>query len=413
MTEDDSGFIRPWDWCRDIVAFDPEHPWRARIPAYDPLFYVVDQHRLSWIYPNHTSPRKTVMRLESGTFVIHQPIVASARSVVTPIFQFAAQLATKMSWSGDFPNQVPDLTDLDGEWKTENEVLRRLWSLRRPVLDVLGFIAHLLIQYDTVRNWEESSIFKGQNESWLLQFFKNHLFSGQYYRGMMIDSSKLHELWNTNNRLCKAIFSPIMCIPPKHPFPLAILLNFHSDDLAFTTFFGFTDIRTEVGAIGSVSNFLLKSVGDSQGQRVRDNKTNAGLVRKLKSVTYTSQIDAFNVRLFFLDKPKREPYARPSIYDSGSEDSQDESDTSIVDLDEIKEYMSRPEDLRFFLLFDRGERQRIDEPVVKKRPSRIGKRKFKRPGAAQRDQAPPQSQPLNVSHLIAQSIPPLTPTPPS
>jgi hypothetical protein len=399
-TENDNGLIQPWDWCVDIVSFDPEHPWRARIPVHDSRSYAVDQRRISWIFPNHASPRKTVMGLESGAFGIHPPIVASARSVVSPLFQFAAQLAAKMSWRGDFPNQVPDLTDLDGEWKTENEVLRRLWSLRRPVLDVLGFIAHLLVQYDMVRSWEESSIFNSKNGSWLRQFLKNHLFSGQRHRGMVVDSSRLHDLWTTNNRLCKAIFSPVMCTPPKHPFPLAILLNFNGDDLAFTTFFGFTDIRTEIGAIGSVSNFLLKSVEDSKGHPIRNNKTVSRLVRKLKSVTYTSQIDAFNVRLFFLDKPKREPYTGPGFYDPGFE-SWDESEASSVDLDETQKHMGAPEDLGFFLLFDHGERGRIDEPVVKTHPSQSRKRKFKRSEAArERDQAPPQRRSTDVSYLV-------------
>jgi hypothetical protein len=143
-SHDCTGALKPWDWCRDVVPFDPAAPWRAYIPAFDQRAYSYAP-LCSWIFPNHATSTRNV-QCNTSSWSVHPDIVKHFEILVPSLFHFASSLAVSCLWNGPPPPKAPDFSALQTHFLTPEEVNFHLWTYRRPILDALGFIGYLFLQ---------------------------------------------------------------------------------------------------------------------------------------------------------------------------------------------------------------------------------------------------------------------------
>lgn len=371
---DPAGHFVPWDWCQDVVSFDERAPWRGYIPAFDPRGYTHDPV-WSWVFPNHAySPSN--LRSSGNSYYVHPHIVTQLKSPIIPwLFQFAQALGAKCGWEGPSPPKMPDIHDIDHEWGSSHEAFACLWAKRRSILDVLGFIANLFIHVyiANLREWSSSSLF-AQFDPLIKEFVGNHIF-GPRFRGTLIQMGSFHSVYSEASPQCWKWLLSLLHPSPKMPLPLAILRDYFGDDSKYRKLFDFSGIHPKPGTIGPMYNFVLRSIGDSKGHRTLNSNSVRRVHTRLKHVVYSSEVDEFNVRLFFLDKPWVEPRVSsgPKIPCEPSSSDDDDDDPDYADFDNLPTFCNTEQNVRldYYLSFDNGQKANIDVPITKKQRPQI------------------------------------------
>jgi hypothetical protein len=303
---DCSGVLKPWDWCRDVVTFDPDAPWRAWIPSFDPRPY---SHGplCSWLFPNHATSKRNVQG-SSSSWAIHSSII-SHFEVLPSLFHCASALGVSCAWTGPLPPKAPDLTALGQQYRTWEEVNNNLWTYRRPILDVLSFIAYLLLQYYILqsKDWESCHLL-GDYPPSLRYFLKLHLFDGQKrFRGVILDMKRFYPFYRSHRDICRPFLELIDdCVP--WPIPLAILHNSRGQDEDYDTAFDPKRLKSCPVSLPEGSVYVVERTGDRTGHVPTTPRFIAALEKSFHSILCESEIDGYNARIFCLDQPITEGF---------------------------------------------------------------------------------------------------------
>jgi hypothetical protein len=382
---DETGTLKPWDWCRDVMVFDPDAPWRGYIPSYHSSPYRPPSSAApvwSWLFSNHALAKPNIETTPSGSFCINSSIVQDMRSVLPSLFSFASEFRLRSGWDGPPPPITPDLQHLGLQLTSRAQAQAHLWDYRRFILDVLGFIAYLFIHLYSCkgRDWTAASIF--QSFPQIKDFLGNHLFGGQRFRGVIIDMEKFYMICRNDAKVRESIIRLIR-VNPVAPIPLAILHNYEGMDRQYLAAFDFRSIPSTLGRIADMSTFVAMSTFEVVGYLPKSKPAMKRYLHDYQSVDYQSQIDTLNTRLIFLDKPRW-----------GSEPAKLEPEEFE------KDFHTGKISLNYLLAFDSGER---DSLKIAERPSR--RVRVEKP-------LPPHPQPAPLSDTFSmQSIhatPPLS-----
>jgi hypothetical protein len=308
---DCTGVFKPWDWCRDVVAFDPDAPWRAWIPSFDPRPY---SHGpvYSWLFPNHAASKWNVQGSLSS-WAIHPSIIAHCE-LVPSLFHYASALATSCAWTGPLPPKNPDLTALGRHYRTLQDANNHLWTYRRAVLDVLSFIAYLLLQYYILRSkdWVSCKLLHNYPPS-LRYFLKLHLFDGQKrFRGVILDMDRFYPFFHSNQDICRP-FLELMDEWTPWPIPLAILHNYQGHDEHYNTIFDPERLKSCPASLPEGGVYVVARTGDRTGYVPTTPRVVAALEKSFHSIRCESEIDGYNARIFCLDQPITERYCENLI----------------------------------------------------------------------------------------------------
>ena len=340
------GDIHPWDWCRDILYFDPSQPWLAFIPTSNPAKYENSARRQSWLFPSSSHVQSNFRSSSRGGYTASLDIIEHATAWLPRIKRLADVLAESHQWSHALP-AIPDARMLAQRLETPDQVLAHLWSFRRPALSLLGFI------HCSLSNWSIRTGVPAQNcpalqEPDLLDFVRDHLFSGQDFRGVLVDVEQFGHYYQRDSGSCEPILQ-LLTSRPNSPIPLVIHHPPPCDVITVPRLHAVFTSRTLKLRLGKQSAYMMKNRASRSGFRILNKKITARARAHHKSMTLQSELDGVNLVLFFFEELLQ---ANQYSHSTHLEESDDED---CPDLPELE-----PED---FCGFQPGKLQHLPDAI--------------------------------------------------
>ncbi|KAF9780931.1 hypothetical protein BJ322DRAFT_1112317 [Thelephora terrestris] len=339
------GEVRPWDWCHDAMYFDPTLPWLAFIPTWDPARYENSANKQSWIFPDRSDDPASFRPSSRGGFTASLGIIEHAGNWLPRIKSLADELKRRHGFPHSLPD-IPDVNKLALRRDTSDEVLANLWTFRRPILSLLGYIHYYLTdQYLSVgRSARDCPAL--QNED-VLKFICNHLFTGQGFRGVLIETKRFCEQWERDPRSCEPI---LRLFNPKLSSPIPLVVH-QPPSCGFVQVPQLNEIfsqKVSKASLGGQTAYMMKDCAARSGF-ICNSKIKARAQAHYHSVTLQSELDGVNLILFFFDKPL-----------TNEDEDEDEDDSYLADLEAADFGDFQPQKLRriydALFFFDSGKK---------------------------------------------------------
>jgi hypothetical protein len=337
------GDIRPWDWCRDILYFDPTQPWLAFIPTFDPADYQNSAQKQSWIFPNHSNDPGNYRASSRGGYTASVGLIEHATTWLPKIKRLAEDLAQAHRWPHPLPD-IPNTKMLALRLESSDGVLAHLWGFRRPSLSLLGFIHYFLSNHYIAAELPVRNCPVFQDKG-LHDFVCNHLFTGQSFRGVLIETERFCQHYESNPVPCEPI---LQLLDPKlkSPIPLVIHRPQSCSMVRVPQLNAVFSLRTLQARLGKQTSYMMKECSARNGIHIDNSKIAARARAYYHYAILQSEMDGVNLILFFFDKPLR-PVRNSSS--TGFEEGDEDEDEDVSDLPELEPadfHYFRPEKLR-------------------------------------------------------------------
>ena len=293
------GDIRPWDWCCDAMYFDPTYPWLAFIPTLDRENYESSAKKQSWIFPSNSKNPGNFRRSSRGGYTASMGIIDHAPIWLFRIKRLADDLAQVHRWPHPLPD-IPNTETLAHRQETSDQVQALLWIFRRPLLSLLGFIHYFLSHHYLCRQQPARHCPALQDEV-LFDFVHNHLFNGQSYRGVLIDTEQFCKQCEANPASCEPI---LQLLDPKvnSPIPLVVHQPSPYREVGISRLNAVLSFRALKSRLGSQKSYMMRDSASRSGVLISNSKIAARARAHYHSVTLQSELDGVNLILFFFDQ---------------------------------------------------------------------------------------------------------------
>jgi len=296
FTTNQRGDISPWDWCRDVMYFNPTQPWLAFVPVSDPAKYENSARRQSWLFPSSSHDKNNFRSSSRGGYTASLGVIEHATAWLPRIKRLAEDLAESRGWPHPLPD-IPDVRMLAQRLEIPDLVLAHLWSFRRPALSLLGFI-HCSLSDRYLCHGLPVRDCPALRESGLLNFIMDHLFGGQHFRGVLVDIGQFGQYHKRDPGSCEPI---LRLLGGRSPIPLVIHHPPSCDAITVPLLrevFTFGSLKPR---LGKQSAYMMKDRASREGFRL-NKKTTARARAYHKSVTLQSELDGINIILFFFEE---------------------------------------------------------------------------------------------------------------
>ena len=201
---------------------------------------------------------------------------------------------------------------------TPDQVLAHLWSFRRPALSLLGFIHYSLSSRYLCTGMEMQNC-PALQEPDLLDFVRNHLLSGQDFRGVLVDVEQFGQHYQHDPDSCEPILQ-LLGPRPNSPIPLVFHHPLSCDAITVPRLRAVFTFRTLKLRLGKQSAFMMKNRGSSHGFRILNKKITARARAHHKSVTLQSELDGINIVLFIFEERLQANQQSHSIHPEEDDD---------------------------------------------------------------------------------------------
>lgn len=333
------GNLLPWDWCCDVLYYDPTQPWLAFIPISDAADYENSARKQSWIYPSHSNNQDNVRPSSRGGYTASLGIIEHAATWLPRIKLVVDDLAQVYPWPHSLPN-IPDTKMLALRLDTPDQVLAHLWDFRRPLLSLLGFIHYFISSQYLCAGRSVRDCPALQNQE-IFTFVRDHIFTGQSYRGALIETERFHKQFKSDPESCEPI---LQLLEPQvnSPIPLVIHHPPPFNTVRIPRLNNVLSLPTLKAQLGKQTAYMMKECTARSGIHISNNKVVARARAHRYGVTLQSELDGVNLILFFFDK---QPNGQtPSV--RLNEEDMDEDDSDLLELEPADFHDFDPQKLR-------------------------------------------------------------------
>lgn len=320
------GDIHPWDWCQDVSYFDPTKPWLAFIPTSDPAAYQNSSRKQSWIFPQHSNNQDNFRVSSRGGFTLCLDIIKHATTWLPRIKRLADDVAQAHRWTQTLPDP-PNVKGLALRLETLDQVGAHLWSFRRSALTLLGFI-HYFLNYRYISAGLPVRDFLPLKDQDLYNFIKNHLLTGQSFRGVLVETGRFCQHYKNDSMSCEHI---LQLLDPRinSRIPLVIHHPPSSNTVHIPWLTPILSLRTLKARLGKQTAYMMKERTARSGVVIPTKMILARARVHHRSITLQSELDGINLILFFFNEPLHpgNPHADPE------DDDDDDDPPDLLELE--------------------------------------------------------------------------------